>query len=147
MKHLILAALATSLVGAASAQISVAKGQWQTEQVITATLIMDGERTTMPPETETSTECWSTSAQTELSPEALGLDNCDITNVKYTGDRRMSFDVDCDFDGLPMTGDLDVLIAPDKNSFDGTINLYATMDQIKFEGLGKLSGKRVGQCG
>ena len=150
MRILLAAAGAALLAGTASAQeIKVNPGQWETSSTLNLSLTMDGATQQMPPETETSSECWATEADTVLSADMLALDGCNIKNV--TGDTyKLAFDMDCNMEGIPMTGNATITVAPDRNSTEGYINLSANAQGIAINAngklTGKLTGKRVGTC-
>lgn len=146
MRILLAAAGVALFAGSASAQeIRVNPGQWETNSTFNVSLTMDGATQQMPPETESSSECWATEADTVLTPDMLAIDGCTISNL--SGDSyKMAFDLNCNMEGIPMTGNAVIVVAPDRNSTDGDINLTATTQGITVNASGKLVGKRVGSC-
>lgn len=147
MRYLIATAAAAALfAGSASAQeLKVNPGKWQTNSTFSVTVSANGQTETMPPESETATECWKTSDQTTLTPSMLVIDGCQVLNP--TGNAyRLAFDLSCNVEGIPMTGNAVITVGSDKNSTDGTINLYANIPGVSVSANGKLIGKRIGTC-
>lgn len=146
MRSLLIAASLTFIAGQAAAQeIKVNTGQWETETTFNTSITMNGTTQQMPGETESASECWASEAQATLKPSMLSIDGCDVLNPSVFNN-ELKFDMTCNIDGVAMTGDATITVAPDKNSTHGTINMLAQMEGVTVNASGTLIGKRTGSC-
>lgn len=126
---------------------SVNKGQWSTTVAIVTAVKADGEVTFEPPEIDMEYECWATDADTQLNLDWLDLDGCSTSNTVAT-DTSLRADLYCSIDGVEMRGSMDISVAADKNSMEGSFHLG---DELSIEGLSVdvvavIAGQRVGSC-
>ncbi|MEM9053996.1 MAG: hypothetical protein AAGB16_01610 [Pseudomonadota bacterium] len=147
MKLLALGIFAIALSGAALAEdyLTVKKGKWASSQSIRTILTVDGETTQMPPEIETDVECWNTDEDTRLGPSMLGLDECTIVNAETTTS-KLDLDLSCNFDGVPMNGDVTVTVSEDEEVVKGLINFSTEMNGASVTADGVLTAIYVGRC-
>jgi len=146
MRLILTAATCLALAGAASADgLKIQPGQWENTNTFNVEIVANGETMTLPPQTEMDQDCVSEEDAT-FNPEDLAQEGCTASDIKST-DNSMSFTVNCDADGVKMTGAVDVETSNGGNEVNGTIDLKGEQPGMgSFAMTGTISGKRVGVC-
>ncbi|MAK62835.1 MAG: hypothetical protein CMK09_17845 [Ponticaulis sp.] len=142
---IISALLVAGTLGAQAQEISISKGQWTTNTSFTGTMTMGGNTMPVPAQNDSQTQCFKTEEDTTFSPDMMGLEGCNTSNV-VSGKNSMSFDVACTQDGMDMTGNMSFTIAADKNSLEGTMNLSSDSNGMTVALDGTFDGQRTGDC-
>lgn len=112
---------------------------------ISPSITMDGSTQNLPADVENATECWATDAQTVLKPEMLAVDGCDIQYLSgnsYT----MKFNLNCNMEGVAMTGIATIDVSNDRNSFSGEVDLVSQLPNGRVNVIADMRGNRTGSC-
>ena len=149
MKAMVLGLMAAASVGAATAEetITLNQGEWATSMSIFTAVTSDGELAIDAPEVELYTECWDSDEETELNLDWVDEDACTVSNLDTTL-HSISVNLTCSYDGIAMTGSVDMSAAADRNSVTGFFKLSddMAMDALAVDVVGSFTAQRVGAC-
>ncbi len=147
MRRLVIGALCMVLTGHASGQeaITVNKGSWETTLSMVPELTMFGVRQDIDPEFEFTTECWASEEDTRLDVDTIGIDNCDVLDSRGS-DNHLSFDLSCKMDDIELVGDALIVVAPDRNSLQGSMIIEGEAESVSIRMIGLFSGHKTGAC-
>lgn len=137
---------ACALAGAASAQsITVDSGMWTSSSDGGGYVIADGTKKDMPSEHSSATECWSTLKDRTLSAESMGLESCVIHSKARYG-QRLEFEMSCVDNGVPMDGNMVVIMSPDAESVLASFIAKAEAPGLSVVAWSDMWFRRVGAC-
>ena len=146
MKLMTAAIFAIAITSPAFAdELTIKPGNWQSQNVITMTMQMNGQDMTMPAQTQTRTECVAPE-DAVFSPEKLTESGCTTSNVKSSA-TSLSFDMACNQNGMAMTGSMDFILSADKKKGSGTFQMNGSIPgQGAMSVSGELTSKWTGDC-
>lgn len=146
MRLMLTAATCLALAGVSQAEgLKIQPGQWENTSTFNVEIVANGETMSLPPQTEMDQDC-VTEEDATFDPKDLAQEGCTASDINTNG-TSMSFKVNCDNNGVVMTGEVDVETSNDGNEVNGTISLSGEQPGMgTFAMAGTISGKRVGVC-
>lgn len=147
MREFVIGLVSIAVAGFASAQeaITVNKGSWDTTLSMVPELSVFGVLQDMDPEFEFTTECWASEEDTRLDVETIGIDNCDVLDTRGS-ESHLSFDLVCEMEGIELEGDALIVVAPDRNSLQGSMVIEGEAESVSIRMVGLFSGHKTGAC-
>lgn len=147
MREFVIGLVSIVVAGSASAQevIAVNKGSWDTTLSMVPELSVFGVLQDMDPEFEFTTECWGSEEDTRLDVETIGIDNCDVLDTRGS-ESHLSFDLVCEMEGIELEGDALIVVAPDRNSLQGSMVIEGEAESVSIRMVGLFSGYKTGAC-
>jgi len=147
MRILTTAAIAAlALAGTAGAQgIKINPGMWTYDTTMDISMNMNGQEMDMPGQTTSESQC-VTEADATFDPSQFTEPGCSISNLQETSS-TVSFTVNCNQQGMTMTGDMSATVVDGGNGMDMTMKMNGNQPGMGTMDInGVVKGRRSGDC-